>query len=72
MAPPIGFGWGGHGAMKPAGRLRETLPPHSSGDILTCASAQAAPQGRLSVTGCTWKAKMPDAWWGSRQRSSLR
>jgi hypothetical protein len=31
MAPPIGFGWGGHGAMKPAGRLRETLPPHSSG-----------------------------------------
>jgi hypothetical protein len=40
--------------------------------ILTCASAQAARQGRLSVTGCTRKAKMPDAWWGSRQRSSLR
>jgi hypothetical protein len=34
------------------------------------AEMEAAPQGRLSVTGCTRKAKMPDAWWGSRQRSS--
>jgi hypothetical protein len=46
--------------------------PKKEARMATCARVQAAPQGRLSVTGCTRKAKMLDAWWGSKQRSSLR
>jgi hypothetical protein len=64
------------GGKKPAATPAPGGPPQASpaqapavkGEVASKSTQAPTPHLKVAVTGCTRKAKMPDAWWGSRQR----